>query len=138
MIVLCAHAQIGLEVKRLLERLQSQVDRTESSASRSQTVVNVRRFRLTLQSSFKHLLRCYILAAVEFDHATIVKRVGIARQNALRSQTRLRNREIRPSASCDFRNLRVLVYENSKLIARLSKPSSDKLLVRTFKSDKCR
>lgn len=85
MIVLCAHAKIGLEIKCFLKRLQSQVDRTESSASRSQAIVNVCRFGFTFESSFEHFLCRYILASVEFNNATVVKRVGIAWQDALRS-----------------------------------------------------
>ena len=101
--------------------------------------MNVRRFGFTFERSFKHLLRRDILAAIEFDNAAIVKRVSIAWKNAFSSQARLRNREIRASASCDFCHLRILVDQNSKLIPRLSKPASRKLLVRTFESDqRCR
>ena len=95
--------------------------------------MNVCRLRLTFECSFEHLLRRDILAAVEFDNAAVVKRVSITWKNAFGSQARLRNREIRASASCDFCHLRILVYQNSKLITRFSKPASHKLLVRTFK-----
>src|SRR5215213_361445 len=97
------------------------------------------RLWLALERSFKHLLRRDVLAAIELDDAAIVKRVGITRENTLGSQARLRNREIRPRSRCDFRNLRILVYEDSKLIPRLSKPSSSKLLVRAFeRNQSCR
>src|SRR5215217_263914 len=96
-------------------------------------------FRLTLEGSFEHLLRRNILASIELDNAAIVKRVGIAWQNALRTQPRLRNREIRPRARCDFRYLRVFIHENSKLVQRLNKTTSRKLLVRTLERDQsCR
>src|SRR5215217_4110045 len=99
----------------------------------------MRGFRLTLERSFEHLLRRDILTSIELDDAAIVKRVGVAWENALSSQSRLRNREIRPRASCDFGHLRVFVYENSKLVPRLSEPASCKLLVRPLKSDQsCR
>src|SRR5215213_398327 len=99
----------------------------------------MRRFRLALERSFKHLLRRYILSAVELDDATIVERVGVARQNALRSQARFSNREIRSRASCNFCYLRVLVYENPKLVPRLSKTAASKLLMRTLECDEsCR
>src|SRR5215204_2514607 len=97
------------------------------------------RLWLTLERSFEHLLRRDVLAAIELDDAAIVERVGITRENALGSQARLRNREIRPSSRRDFCNLRILVYENSKLISRLSKPSSSKLLVCAFeRNQSCR
>jgi hypothetical protein len=101
--------------------------------------VNVRRFRLTLECSFKHLLRRNVLAAIELDDATIVKRVSIAWENAFGPQARLRNREIRSRASCDFRYLRILVYQNSKLIPRFRKTASCKLAMRTLEGDEsCR
>ena len=101
--------------------------------------MNMSRFGLTLERSFEHLLRRDILAPVELDYTTIVKRIGIAWENALSSQARFRNREICPRASCDFRYLRILVYENPKLVSRLSKPAAYKLLVRTLERDKsCR
>ena len=95
--------------------------------------MNVCRFRFTFESSFEHLLRRDIFTPVELNDAAIVKRVGITWKNAFGPQARLRNRQPRASTSCDFRHLRILVDKNSKLIARLSKPASDKLLVRTFK-----
>ena len=101
--------------------------------------MNVCGFGLTLEGPFEHLLGRNILAAVELDDASIVKRVGIARKNAFRSQARLCNREIRSRTRRDFCYLRVFLYENSKLIPRLSKPASGKLLVRPFECDKrCR
>src|ERR1041385_6831254 len=88
---------------------------------------------LTLQRSLEHLLGRDILTAVQFDHAAIVERIGITRENAFSSQSRLCDREICPRASCDFGNLRVFIYQDSKLIPRLSKPTSRKLLVGPFK-----
>ena len=99
--------------------------------------MNVRRFRLTLERSFKHLLRGNILAAIEFDDATVVKRVSIAWENTFGPQARLRNREICPRASCDFGYLGILVNEDSKLVPRLSKTTSSKLFVRAFERDEC-
>ena len=101
--------------------------------------MNVRRFRLTLECSFKHLLRRNVFAAIELDDATVIKRISIAWENALSPQARLRNCEIRSRASRDFRYLRILVYQNSKLIPRLSKTSSCKLAMRTLERDEgCR
>jgi hypothetical protein len=101
--------------------------------------VNVRRFGFTLERSFKHLLRRNILAAIELDDATVVKRVSIAWKNALRPQARFRNREIRSRASRDFRYLRILVYENSKLVPRFSKTAPGKLLMCAFeRNESCR
>src|ERR1044072_6138289 len=99
----------------------------------------MRRFRLTLERSFEHLLRRYILTAIELDDAAIVKRVGITWENAFSSQARLRNREIRPRACCDFCYLRVFVYENSELVPRLSKTATCKFFVRPLKREQsCR
>src|SRR5690242_15738553 len=101
--------------------------------------MNVRRFGLALECPFKHLLCGNVLTAIELDDATIVKRVSIARENAFSPQSRLRNRQIRARASCDFRDLRILVYQNSKLIPRFSKTASNKLPVRTLERDqRCR
>jgi len=99
--------------------------------------MNVRRFRFSLQRSFEHLLRRDILASIEFDHAAVIERIGIAWKNAFSAQARLRDREISARASCDFRYLRVFVQENSKLIPRFGKPASDKFLVSAFKSQQC-
>ena len=99
--------------------------------------MNVCRFRFTLQRSFEHLLRRDILASIEFDDAAVIERIGIAWKNAFSAQARLSDREIRASASCDFRYLRVFVQKNSELIPSLSKPASHKFLVRAFESDKC-
>src|SRR6185369_6300931 len=93
----------------------------------------MRRFRLTLECSFEHLLRCYILTAIELDDTAVVKRVGITWENAFSSQARLRNREIRSRTRCDFCYLRVFVDENSELVPRLSKPPAGKLLMCAFK-----
>src|SRR6185369_8688550 len=99
----------------------------------------MRGFGLTLECSLEHLLRRHILAAVELDYAAIVKRVSIARQNTLSPQARLRNREIRPRACRDFRDLRVLLYKYSKLVTRLSKSSACKFLMRAFeRHESCR
>ena len=38
---------------------------------------------------FKHLLGGYILAAIEFDYSSVVKRIGIARKHVLGAQTSL-------------------------------------------------
>src|SRR5688572_8328997 len=95
--------------------------------------MNVRRFRFTLQSSFEHLLRGHILAAVQFDYTAIVKRVSVAREHAFGSQTRFRNCQVRAGAGGDLRNLRILLNEDPKLVTRLGETSSDKLFVSAFK-----
>ena len=100
--------------------------------------MNVRRFRLTLERALKHLLGRYILTAVEFDNAAIVKRVSITRQNAFSSQTRFGNCEIRASTSSHLRHLRILVHQNAKLIPRFGKTSARKLFVRAFEGDERR
>jgi hypothetical protein len=64
--------------------------------------MNVCRFRFALQRSFEHLLRRDIFASIEFDHAAVVERIGIAWKNAFRAQPRLSDREIRARAGCDF------------------------------------
>jgi hypothetical protein len=97
--------------------------------------MNVRRFGLTLERSFKHFLRRDILAVIQLDDAPVVKRVSIAWEDTLGPQARFRDREIRSRASCDFRYLRILVYQNSKLISRFRKSASSKLSVRTLESD---
>ena len=100
--------------------------------------MNVRCFRLTLERPLEHLLRRHVFATIELDDAPIVKRISIAWQNALGPQTRFRNRKIRARASCDFRYLRILVYQNSKLIPRFSKTAASKLPVRTFERQQSR
>ena len=100
--------------------------------------MNVCRFGFPLEGTLKHFLRRDILASVQFNNSAVIKRVRIARQNAFRSQTRLCNGEIGTSASSYLCNLRVFVYENSKLIAGFSEPTSCKLLVRSFKRHQCR
>src|ERR1044072_978277 len=137
MVVLCLNAEAWLRVETLLKRPQRQIERTESCTGCSQAVMNVCCFRFALQSSFEHLLRRDILASIKFHHTAVIKRIGIAWKNAVSAQARLRDREIRARASCDFRYLRVLVQENSKLIPRFSKPASYKFLVSTLKSKQC-
>src|SRR5262245_46975862 len=97
----------------------------------------MRCFGLTLECSFEHLLRRNIPTSIELDDAAIVKRVGITWENALSSQARLRNREIRSRACSDFCYLRVFVYENPKLVPRLSKPTACKLLMCAFERNQC-
>ena len=99
--------------------------------------MNVRCLRFALECSFEHLLRGHILAAVQFDYAAIVKRVGVARQHAFRSQPGFRDCQVCASAGGYFRNLRILVDEDPKLVASLSKASSYKLFVSTFESSQC-
>ena len=64
MIVLGAHTKIWLKVECFFERLQSQIDRAESSTSGGQAVVNVRSLGLTLERALKHFLGRNILATV--------------------------------------------------------------------------
>src|ERR1700752_444870 len=101
--------------------------------------MNVRSLRLTFECSFKHFLSGDIFVSIEFDDAAIVERVGVAWKNAFSTQARLRDRQIGASASSDLRNLRVFIYQNSKLIPCLSKPPACKLFVRSLESNEsCR
>ena len=45
--------------------------------------MDVRSFRLSFERAFKHFLRRYIFATIQLDHATIIKRIRIARQHCL-------------------------------------------------------
>src|ERR1044071_5872722 len=45
-IVLCTHTKGWFQVECSLQRLERQIDRTEPRASRGQSIMNVRRFRL--------------------------------------------------------------------------------------------
>ena len=132
-IVLGANAQVRLEIECLLERLQSQINRTESSASCGQAVVNVCCFGFTFEGAFKHLLGGDIFAPVQFDNSSIVKRISIAWKNTFGPQARFRDGEVGTSSSCHLGNLRVLVYQNSELIAGLGEATSCEFLVRAFK-----
>ena len=132
MIVLRTNTKTGLNGQRPLQRLEREIDGTETCASGCEAVVNVRGFRFALECSFEHLLRGHILAAVQFDHAPIVKRVSVTGQHALRSQPGFRDCQVRACAGGYFRNLRILVDENPKLVTSFSKASSDELLMRTL------
>lgn len=105
MIVLCADAKIGLNGECALQRFEREIYGTETGAGRSQSVVNVRCFRFALKCSLKHLLRRNVFAAIQFDDAAVVERIGVAGKHAFRSQPRFRDRQIRPSAGGHFRNL---------------------------------
>src|SRR5689334_14346785 len=96
--------------------------------------MDVRRFRFALECTFKHLLRRDILAAIELDHPAVIKRVGVPRQHAFRAQARFSDGEIGAGARRDFRNLRILVYEDTKLIASFREPAPHKLLVSSLES----
>ena len=98
-IVLGANAQVRLQIESFLERLQSQINRTEPGAGCGQAVVNVCCFRFTFEGAFKHLLGGDIFAPVEFDNASIVKRISVAWENAFSPQARFRDREIGTSTS---------------------------------------
>lgn len=100
MVVLGANAQVRLQIERPLERLQSEINRTEPGASCGQAVVNMCCFGFTFEGAFKHLLGGDVFAAVEFDNAPIVKRISVAWENAFGSQARFRDREVSASACC--------------------------------------
>src|SRR5688572_16590832 len=133
-IVLGAHTKVGLNRQRALQRFEGKIDRAEPGASGGQTVVNVCGFRFAFECSLKHLLSSDIFTAIQFDDAAVVKRIGVAGQHAFRAQSRLRNREIGARTGGDFRDLRILIDENSKLIPRFGKTSTYKLFVSTFES----
>lgn len=132
MIVLSAHTKIWLQVKRSLQRFQGEINRTQASTGGSQSVVNMCRFRLAFEGSFKHLLGGYILAPIQFDDPSIVKGVSVAGEHAFGSQTRFRNREVGAGARRHLGNLRVLVNQETKLIAGFSEAASRKLFVGSF------
>ncbi len=96
--------------------------------------MDVRSFGLALQSAFKHFLRRHILTAIQFNDATIVKRVGIARKNALCAKPGLGDRKIRACARRDLRNLEIFVQKSAKLITRFTKTASRELFVSSLES----
>ena len=85
MIVLSTDAKIWLQVKRALQRLQREIDRTEPGAGGGETVMNMSCFRFAFERTFKHFLRRDIFATVQFNDTPVVERVGIARQHAFRA-----------------------------------------------------
>ena len=64
LVMLRAHAQVGLKIKGTSQGLQCRVDRAKTRACRRQSVVNVGRFRLALERALEHLLRRHILTAI--------------------------------------------------------------------------
>ncbi len=134
MIVLRAHAQSGLKIQSALKRLQRQVNGAQAGTRCRQSIMNVRSFGFALQCSFKHFLRGHVFAAIKFDYATIIKRVGIAGQYAFRSQTRIRNSEIGARARRYFRNLKVFLEQRAKLIACFAEATASKFFVRSLES----
>lgn len=103
--MLRADAEIGLNSERALQRLEREIDGTETGAGRSESIMNVRCFRFAFECSLKHLLRRNVFAAVQFDDAAIIKGVGVAWKHAFRSQPRFRDRQVRARAGGHFRNL---------------------------------
>ena len=63
-IVLGTNTQVGLQIESALQRLQREVNRTQTRAGSSKTVVDMRGFGFAFESAFKHLLRRDVLAAV--------------------------------------------------------------------------
>ncbi len=105
MIVLRADAEIGLDGERALQRLEREIDGTETRTGSGESVVYVGCFGFALECSFKHLLRRDVLATVQFDDAAVIKRIGVAGKHAFGTQARFRDREIRAGAGGHFRNL---------------------------------
>ena len=94
--------------------------------------MNMCGLRFPLQSAFKHLLRCNILATIQFNNAAIVERVSIPWQHAFGSQSSIRNSEIRACPRCYFRDLKIFFQERAKLIACLTKTAACKFLMCSF------
>src|SRR4051812_29749795 len=95
--------------------------------------MNVSSFRFPLQGAFEHLLRRYILAAVQFNNAAVVERVCITWQHVLGTKARFCNCQIGTCARRHLRYLGVLIQECAKLVAGLAKPAPSKFLVGLFK-----
>src|SRR5216684_6737844 len=113
-ITLSANSELRLEVKRAPKRLQRRIDRSQAGSGRSQPVMNVRGFRLPLERALEKFLRRNVLAAIQFNDATIVKRVGVTRRRHLSSQSRVRYREVGAGASRDFGNRGELFYQRAE------------------------
>ena len=137
-VVLSTNAKIRLQVERALQRLEREINGAETSASGGESVMNVSCLGFAFECALKHLLRRDILAAIQFNDAAVVKRVGVARQHAFGAQARLGNREVRTCTGGHFRNLRVLIDQNAKLVASLREPATHKLFVSSFERSECR
>src|SRR5918911_4415576 len=88
-VVLCAHPQIGMDFQSPPQRFERQTDRAYTRARRSQPIMNMGRIRLALEGALEKLLCRDKVSAIEFDDPTIIERICIARQSALRAQARL-------------------------------------------------
>src|SRR5260370_28927220 len=93
-------------------------------------------FWLAPQRALKQLLRRNIIAAVQLNYSTIIKRVGVPWQRQLSSHSRFSNGKIGASSSCYFRDRRILFDQRAKLISCFAKVTTSKLLVCSLKRAK--
>src|SRR5262245_16783352 len=96
-------------------------------------------FRLSFERSFKHLLRGNVFATVQFNHAAIVKRVGVTWQHTFGTQPRFSDCHVCTSTSSDFCDLGVTIEQTTKLISCFLKSSPGKFSMGTIKRpQRCR
>ena len=88
----------------------------------------------SFQGTLKHFLRGNVFAAVKLYHAAIVQRIGIPRQNAFCSHSRIGNSEISTSTCCYFGNFSVFFKQHTKLVAGFAEVTAREFFMRALKS----
>ena len=76
----------------------------------------------------------YAPLPVQFNHASIIRRIGIAWQHVLSPKSGLGNRQISASARCHFRDLRKLLEQAAKLIAGFAEATMSEFFMGVFES----
>jgi hypothetical protein len=100
--------------------------------------MNVSCFRFPFERTLKHFLSRDILAAIQFNHAAIIQRVGIPRKHVFCTQARFSNRKVRTSTCGNFGNLRILFEQSAKLVASFSKVPVRKFFMGMFEREQRR
>src|SRR6266851_1276677 len=123
-----------VEIRVITKRCQVVVVlRAKARPCRCQTIMDVGGLGFAFQCTLKHFLRRNIFAAVEFDDAAVIKRIGIARQNAFSPHSRISNSEISTRTCRYFRNLRVFLEQRAKQVAGLAEVTAGKFFMGALK-----
>src|SRR5438034_190909 len=72
--------------------------------------------RFAFQGTLKHFLGRHVFASIQLNHATIIERVSVSRQHALRVQARVSNCKIRSGSGGDLRDLSVPLEQELLLL----------------------
>src|SRR5205085_8172505 len=79
--------------------------------------------------ALEQFLRRDIIAAIEFDDAAVIERVGVARQRRLCAQARLSDGQIDARPCRHFGGVRVLLNQSAKQLPRLTETTARKIFV---------